>query len=171
MSILDIILIVLLALSAFSGLRKGLIRSLGSIIALFLGAYITSNFYLEFYTWASQWLSLNEAAGKILAFIVLFIIASKGIAIIFYLIEKAYNLLVIIPGSKYINNILGGVFGLLEGALFLGLIFHVSSQYILFEGQIFNILTKSFVLPYLNAFIEFILPVLPQAIKAIQNLI
>ncbi len=169
MSILDIILIVLLSLSAFSGLRKGLIRSLGSIIALILGAYIASNFYLNFHTWASQWIDINEATAKILAFILLFVIASRAIALVFYLLEKTFNMLAIIPGSKYINNILGGVFGLLEGALFLGLIFHVSSQYILFDGQFFNILRESFVIPYLTSFVDLILPILPKAIGAIQS--
>ncbi len=169
MSILDIILITLLALSAFSGLRKGLIRSLGSIIALILGAYIASNFYLNFQIWTSQWVNINEATAKILAFILLFIIASRAIALIFYLLEKTFNMLAIIPGSKYINNILGGVFGLLEGALFLGLIFHVSSQYILFDGQFFNILSESFVIPYLTSFVDLILPILPKAIGAIQS--
>lgn len=171
MSTLDIILLVLLGLSTFAGLRKGLIRSIGSIIALIMGVYITSNFYLSFYDWASTWININEATGKILAFIVLFIITSQGIALIFHLIEKTFNMLAIVPGSKYLNNILGGVFGLLEGSLFLGLIFHVSSQYILFEGPFFNALKNSFVIPYLNMFIDFILPILPKAIGALQNLI
>lgn len=171
MSTLDIILVILLSLSLYSGLRKGLIRSLGRIFGIIIGAYVASNFYLLFFDWASSFININESLGKILAFIILFILVTKLIHIIFYLIEKAFNLLAVIPGSKYINNILGGALGLLEGALFLGLIFFVVSRYTPLVGKFGVMIKESVVIPWLNMTVDIILPILPQALKALQSII
>lgn len=170
MSTLDIILLILLGLSFLSGLRKGLIRSVGRIIGLIIGAIIASRYYLVFFEWASKYININESLGKIIAFILVFVIITNLIQLIFYFIEKAFKLVAIIPGSKYINNILGGLLGLLEGALFLGLIFYVVSRYAVFEGGFIDSVKESVVIPWLNMVVDLILPLLPQALKALQSL-
>lgn len=171
MSILDLVLIAILVVFVFSGLRKGLIRSLGHIVSIIFGAYIASHYYLNFYQWGAHWVNNQQTLGKVLAFIILFITATQLIRFGFYLIEKAFNLLAIIPGSKYINNLLGGILGLLEGALFLGLIIYVASRYAAIDGSFGDKLASSLVAPWLMKTTDLILPVLPEALKALQSLI
>jgi uncharacterized membrane protein required for colicin V production len=168
---LDLILALVLILFFFSGLSKGLIRSLGRIFGLIIGAYIASRFYLNFFQWGGDLLEINESIGKILAFVILFIVATQLTHFLFYLIEKTFNLLAFIPGSKYINNILGGVLGFLEGSLFLGMIFFVISRYTGISGSFGDMINNSVIIPWLNLIVNLILPILPQAFKALQSII
>ncbi|MDI3496105.1 MAG: rane protein required for colicin production [Patescibacteria group bacterium] len=171
MSILDLILVAFLAFAFFYGFKKGLIRSLGRIVGLIIGIYISSHYYLNFYLWGQDLLNINENVEKIIAFIILFIAVIQISNLIFYLIEKTFKLIAFIPGSKYINNILGGILGLAENALFLGTIFYVSARYLALSERFSDIANDSIVLPWLNKTVEIILPLLPQALKTIQTII
>ncbi len=171
MIIFDIVLAVILAIFVFSGLKKGLIRSVGRIIGLIIGAYVASHFYLTFFEWGRSLVANHEAGGKIAAFIILFIVASSLTNLIFFLIEKVFNLLAIIPGSRYLNNILGALLGLLEGSLFLGLLVFVASRYAIIGNLLGDSLTKSVIAPWLLKVVDIILPVLPEALKALKSII
>jgi membrane protein required for colicin V production len=173
MSIFDLILAVILAIFVLKGLRKGLIRSLGHIVGLIIGAYVASHFYLVFFEWGKSWawVASHQATGKVLAFIIVFVIATRLTDFIFLLIEKLFNLIAIIPGSKYINNILGAVLGLLEGSLALGLIVFVASRYAIIGNFFGDNLTNSFIAPWLLKVVNIILPILPEALKALKSIV
>ncbi|MFA6514612.1 MAG: CvpA family protein [Patescibacteria group bacterium] len=173
MSIFDVVLAIILAIFIFKGLSKGLIRSLGHIVGLIIGAYTASHFYLIFFEWGSSWawVANHQAASKVIAFIILFVVATRLTDFVFYLIEKVFNFLAIIPGSKYINNILGAILGLLEGALFLGLIIFVASRYAIIGNFFGDNIAQSFIAPWLLKVVDIILPVLPEALKALKSII
>jgi uncharacterized membrane protein required for colicin V production len=174
MSNFDIILLVILAASAITGLRQGIIRLVGRFFALLVGAFIASRFYLPAYDWASgfwSWLAEHEGIGKIMAFIIVFILAGKLIEFAFYLLEKFFNFIAFIPGSRYLNNILGALLGLLEGGLFLGLIIYVASRYAFLSDFLSSQLAASQVAPYLLHLANIFLPLLPEALKALKSLI
>lgn len=171
MSVFDIALIVILLAFTFAGLSNGLIRLLGRLVGLIIGAYIASHYYLAVYQWGADWAKGHDNIGKVVAFILLFIVATKLVDLVFYLIEKFFNLIAFIPGSKYINNILGGILGFFEGSLFLGLIIYVASRYALVENLIGRELTVSKVAPFLLKITDIILPFLPAALKALQSII
>lgn len=168
---LDLILAAILAIFVFSGLTKGLIRSLGRIFGLIIGAYIASNFYLLLFEWGQSWVGGREALGKVLSFIILFVVATRLVYFIFYLIEKIFKLIAIIPGSKYINNILGGLFGLIEGSLFLGLIFFVALRYEVISNIFGKNLEESIIIPWLLKVVDLVLPILPEALQLLKTLI
>lgn len=150
---------------------KGLIRSVGRIIGLIIGAFVASHFYLVFFEWGRSLAGSHEAVGKVIAFIALFIVASSLVNLIFFIIEKIFNFIAFIPGSRYLNNILGALLGLLEGSLFLGLIVFVASRYALI-GQLFgDSLAQSIIAPWLLRVVNIILPVLPEALKALKSII
>ncbi len=171
MSIIDLVILFILVFFTYHGLKKGLIRSLGNLVALIFGAYFASHFYLKFFEWGSVWVKDHEALGKVLVFIILFIAATQLVNFVFFLIEKIFNLIAFIPGSKYINNLLGGVLALLEGSLFLGLIIFVASRYAVIDTMFGNHLTNSFFAPHLLKVVNLILPVLPEALKALKAII
>lgn len=170
MPILDIILIIVLAYFFFSGLRRGLIRTIGSFIGIIIGLYVASHYYSWFYEFIGNYFSLSPSLGNILAFFILFFAASKLTHFIFYLIEKAFNLLAFIPGSKYINNLLGAVLGTLEGALLLGAIFYFVFQYLPESSKLSMQIEASVIIPWLRNLLEIFLPVFPKAIKAVSEI-
>ncbi len=171
MSIFDISLIIILCGFTLGGLFKGVIKMVGNLIGLIIGAYTASRYYLFFYDWADQWINVSESLGKVLAFIILFILIAKLIDLGFLLIEKAFRVIAFIPGSRFINNILGAVLGLLEGSLFLGLIIFVISRYTLIDNFFGNQISQSTVAPWILKILDFILPLLPEALKTLKSVI
>jgi len=114
MSIFDISLLIILAAFIFSGLFKGLIRSLGHIIGLLVGAYVASHYYLVIFEWGKNLAAGHDTVGKVITFIVVFAVVARLVDFIFFLLEKAFKFIAVIPGSKYINNLLGAVLGFLQ---------------------------------------------------------
>jgi len=175
MSILDISLLIILAGFIINGLFKGLINLVGRVLGLFIGVYIASHFHVQIFQWARGVfnININQSAGQIISFIVVFILATYLIDLLFKLIEKIFNLLAIIPGSKYLNNLAGAILGFFEGALFLGLIIFVASRYALI-GSLLGLdekLSNSLVSPFLLKIVDLALPILPEALKTIQKII
>jgi uncharacterized membrane protein required for colicin V production len=171
MSIFDIALVVILIGFTFSGLSKGLIRLLGRLVGLIIGAYISSHYYLLVFEWGKNLAKGHDNIGKVVAFILLFIVVTRLIYFGFFLVEKFFNFIAIIPGSKYINNILGGLLGFLEGSLFLGLIIFVASRYAVLSNVFGKELVVSKVAPFLLHVVSIILPFLPATLKTLQSLI
>ena len=59
---------------------------------------------------------------------------NRAIAIIFWIVDKIFHIVAIIPGLKSLNRLLGGLFGLLEGLLFIGIVVYVLSFFPLTDG-------------------------------------
>ncbi len=171
LSYLDIILIVLIGLSVLNGLKRGLWQMLGQIIGFFLAVYVASQRYLDFYEWSHNWFNLNENAEKILAFFILFLIVSALVALVFYLIEKVFKLVSIIPLSGLVNRVLGAVLAVFESSLFLGLILFLFSRYTWAASLMGVQLTSSVISPYLIKLATGVMPYLPEALKTIQSII
>ena len=171
MSTFDICLLVILIGFAVSGLFKGIIRMVGHIVGLVIGAYIASHFYLNVYAWAKNIFNGHENIGKVLIFIILFALVTRLVILLFMLLEKLFKFIAVIPGSKYLNNLLGAVLGFLEGAWFVGLIIYVISRYTLISNFFGKQLTESVVAPVLLKIINIILPLLPEALKVLKSII
>jgi len=171
MSTFDISLAIILAGFVFNGLFKGLIRLLGHLVSLILGAYLASHFYLIVFEWGKDLANGYEAIGKVIAFIIIFVVVTRVTNYAFYLVEKVFNIIAFIPFTKYINNLLGAVLGLLEGSLFLGLIVYVIARYTIIGNFFGDQLASSQIAPFLLKFVNFILPILPDALKALKAII
>lgn len=175
MSILDISLLIILAGFVINGLSKGLINLIGRILGLFIGIYIAGHFHVSIFYWAREVFSIsgNEFIGKIVTFTVVFILATYLVDLVFKLLEKIFNILAIIPGSKYLNNLAGAVLGFLEGSLFLGLIIFIASQYASL-GNLLGLgekLGNSVIVPLLLKIVDFTLPFLPEALRLLKSLV
>ncbi|MFA6995163.1 MAG: CvpA family protein [Patescibacteria group bacterium] len=177
MSIFDLSLLIVLGGFVLNGLSKGIIRLVGNVVGLVLGAYIASHYYLNFFDWFKNWgwiqtwVTAHGSWSKIIAFIVLFVLATRLIGLFFTVIEKIFKFVAIIPGSKYLNNLLGAILGLLEGSLFLGLIIYVISRYTLITNFFGEQLINSTVAPFLLKIVNIVLPLLPSALTTLKSII
>lgn len=118
MNIIDIIIVVLLILAAFSGFRNGLIVELASLAALVLGIWgafefsdITSEFLVENFNMQSRHLN-------IISFIITFIV----IVILVHIVGHTINKIIEAAMLGFINRLAGLVFGVLKSALILSII-------------------------------------------------
>jgi membrane protein required for colicin V production len=122
MPLVDIIIIIILALFVWKGVRLGLIESLGGILGLFIGVFLASRYYEQFAAILKPILLNSEILGKVVGFLLIFIIVNRGVALIFWIVDKIFHIIAIIPFLKSINHLLGGIFGLLEGIIFMGIV-------------------------------------------------
>ena len=166
MPIVDIIILIILAGFVFYGLFFGLIRTLGSLIGLVAGLWLTIVFYLTVFGWVKNLFFGHELAGKIIVFILLFTIINRLIGFVFALLDRTFDLLSVIPFLKTINRLAGAALGFIEGGLALGLLLLFISQ-TTFSGW----LHVSKVAPFLISFAKAVTPLLPGLLDRVKGMI
>ena len=128
-SLLDLFIILTVAGFFFFGLFFGLVHTLGSLIGAFVSIVLTTRFIDPVYAWVgfafgnSQW-------GKILVFAIMFLIISRLIGLLFWVLKAVFGWFKWIPFVGFLDRLLGAVFGLLEGAIFVGVILYYAQMYI-----------------------------------------
>lgn len=171
MVIFDVIVIVILAGFVFYGFFFGLIRTVGMLAGILVGAWLASQLYIPVFSLVSKWWPGNPNIGKLVCFIICFSLISHLVSWLFILFEQAFKLATIIPFLKTINRLLGALFGFVEGALALGLVLYVAGRYIPSGLALAKWLDSSAVVSFLVSFSKVLAPMLPQLYKKIQSII
>lgn len=171
MQIIDVILLLVLAGFVFYGLFFGLIRTIGAFFGVVIGAFLASRFYLPVSAWIDVIFFGYYNLGKVLVFIILFSLINRLVGFLFYLLNKMFNIISIIPFLKTINRLGGMVLGFLTGSLFIGVIIYIISKYAILESFVGSWLTNSEFAPFFLKFADFILPLLPEVLRKLQGLI
>ncbi len=171
MSIIDVALLLILAGFVFYGLFFGLIRTIGAFFGVLIGAYLASRFYIPVSDWVDAIFFGYYNLGKVLVFIILFSLINRLVGFLFYLLDKAFNFISIIPFLKTINRLGGLILGFLTGSLFIGIIIYVISKYAILESLVGTWLNNSEFAPFFLKFADFVLPLLPEVLKRLQGLI
>jgi membrane protein required for colicin V production len=171
MIIFDVILLLFLAGFVFYGLFFGLIRTLGSIVGVLVGAFLASRYYLTVFEWVGDLAFGYDNIGKVVVFIILFTVINRLVGLVFAILDRTFNIISIIPFLKTINRLAGALLGFLEGALILGLIIYVASKYSFLPSLFGGWIVDSEMVPFLLKFVNLLLPLLPEALKMIQGII
>jgi len=114
MNWLDIAIIVALAVSVFSGLKTGIIRSVLSLVGLVAGVILAGRFYTALaprLTFIQQ-----ESIARIVAFAIILI----GVMIIAGILASVLKSVVSAIMLGWVDHVVGAVFGLVMGMLFVG---------------------------------------------------
>ncbi|MFA6215413.1 MAG: CvpA family protein [Patescibacteria group bacterium] len=170
LTILDLILILALFLFIAFGFTLGLVQTIGALVGVVLGAWLAGMWYAPFSSWLEPFLLGHPAAAKIIAFILVFTIINRLVGLIFWIINKVFNLISIIPFTKSLNRILGAIFGLLEGTLVLGLILYFVSRFITSDWFMAAI-TSSKVAMLLVQIAGILTPLLPELLRQLKSAI
>lgn len=118
MNYIDVIIIVLLIISAISGAVKGFVYEVTSLIALIAGVWGAIEFSGATERFLSEKLNFNNDFTHIIAFVVTFIL----IIILVHFIGKAVEKAVETIKLSLINRILGFGFALIKSAFILGIV-------------------------------------------------
>ena len=129
-SILDLILILIVFILIAFGFALGLVQTFGALVGVVLGTWLAGMYYDEVAGWLQGIFLGNAVTAKVVAFILIFTISNRLVGLAFWLINKIFNIISIIPFAKSLNRILGAIFGLLEAVLGLGIILYFTSQII-----------------------------------------
>lgn len=161
MTPLDFLLLFILASYVWVGLATGLIQSIGSLLGVVFGAFAASH-------WYQGLVSGESVTGSMLAFIFLFIVVSRGIGLVFALINRLFNLAALLPGVKLTNALGGALFGFLEGTFAVGITLHFLSRLPLSES-ITDALNRSLFVPYFVALSGWLVGLLPEVLRQAES--
>jgi|WetSurMetagenome_2_1015567.scaffolds.fasta_scaffold324385_2 membrane protein required for colicin V production len=171
MTVFDIILLIILGICFIRGLATGLIKAIGAFLGIIGGAFLASHFYLILFPYVEKWFNGYDNIGKVVCFIVIFIVSSWLINIIFMLLDKTYNLLSIIPFLGPINHLAGGILAFLVGAIVLGLLIYVAAKYAPTNTVIGGWILNSKIAPWLLDVAQILMPLLSLSLKNIKSII
>src|SRR3989338_5235069 len=132
MTILDFIILGVIFVFVWLGFWSGFIRTLGSIVGLFLGVAIASHYYEKFAIFFK--FLLLAGVSQFSAFVVIIIVVSKLTGIVFWFIDKLFKIASIIPFLKTFNRLLGAVLGFTEGILIVGVVLLFATKITIFSG-------------------------------------
>jgi uncharacterized membrane protein required for colicin V production len=126
--IVDVCLAVVSLLLVYGGYRQGFIRAAGSL----LGLVISIALGIWGVTWLEQMTGFELTRNPVIfvgTFLVLSVLISQLLRLIVSALDLVRKLLSIIPFVGLINSLLGTVLGVVQAAVFIGLVAYVSSTY------------------------------------------
>jgi len=173
LTIFDLLLLLVIAGFVFYGLFFGLIRTIGSLLGFIGGLYLAVLYYDKLYGYAKDLSFGYENLGKIVSFLIIFILVNRLICFLFSLLSKGLDIISFIPFIKTIDKLGGAILGFLEGAIILGLLFYVLSIYKMpiLSDFFLSFIKSSKIAPSLIKFNNIILPLLPGLIEKIKNIL
>lgn len=115
MNILDIILLLCLIPAVISGLRKGFIAQVVSIISLVLGVWLSVKFASLVSSWLGQWIETSPQLLNVLSFVIIFVAVVAVLTAIGAIIEKTIKIIML----GWLNRLLGVIFAILKYILIL----------------------------------------------------
>jgi len=118
MNYLDVILGILLILSAINGFRKGFVEELAGLVALILGIWVAIHFSDTVGQYLINLFNFSSKHISIIAFIITFIIVVILINIVGAIVSKMVKTVRL----GFLNRLAGLAFGMVKGALILSIL-------------------------------------------------
>lgn len=169
MSILDIILILILFAFSFFGFWAGFLQSLGSLIGVGIGAYVGGRYYPEVASWLSRYIK-NEQIGSVVSFALIFGVVNKLTGLVFYLIDRIFKIVSLLPFLKTFNRIFGAILGSVEGIFALGLVLYFLARFPISE-TFTSAMQNSQVAQWLVRVGNVFVPLLPDLLNKVRSII
>ena len=159
MNWLDIVILIIIAIATFLGLRIGIIKAALSLAGLIVGVILAGRYYIPF----SQQLSFIPQASiaKIVAFAIILI----GVMIIAIVLAVLLKWAAKVMMLGWVNRLGGAVFGLVLGAIFCGALLVMWVKFIGIDGAI----AESTLAPILLDRFPVVLALLPSEFDAVRS--
>ncbi len=157
MNLLDLGIIVVLLLIGLRGFYRGLLQEISVIVGLVSGLIIAAHYYLRLARLVSHWVH-TPLYSRIISFLVILVLSYWLIRVAGHLLHRFLS--VIYLGS--LDRLLGGVFGVIKGAVILGFILTVITLVVPKDSKL---LQESIAAPYLKSMYNQTLSLLPEEFK------
>jgi len=168
MSLFDLILLIIISGFALFGLWFGLIHTLGSLIGTVFGVYLASRYYEPVANWIINFSDWGQNYVKVIVFIVTFMLITRLVGFIFWIMEKVLTIFTRLPFIHGLDKMLGALFGILEGAIVVGVCLFFISRFPIslsfMEG-----LGKSQLAPPLVKLASILMPLFPEALRMLRS--
>jgi membrane protein required for colicin V production len=169
MTLFDLILILIVFGFGWFGFWFGLIHAVGGLIGLILGTAVASRYYDDLASKVLFIFNGNVNLANIVSFMVLYVIGNRLVGFVFYILDKILKPITNLPFLKTINRLAGGIFGLIEGILTIGLFIYFIGRFPL--PWLANLIEQSKIAWYFVKIANLILPLLPEILKNLKSII
>lgn len=163
---LDIILVVILIIMIFKGIKDGFLIEFFSIFGIFIDYIIAQKFT---YTAMKKFNITDTQGNYILTYISIFIISYIIVSTVMIFLGKVYKN----QNEGIISRTLGGVFGLLKGLIIVGIILFIfnytSKKFTVLENYTSNSKVNEYFLEKINLVEEYIPQELKKEIKRVKD--
>ncbi len=159
MNWLDIVLIVVIAISIFLGLRAGIIKAALFLAGVIVGVTLAGHYYIPL----SERLSFISQAK--VAEIVAFAIILIGVIVIAGVLSRFLKWAASVMMLSWVNHLGGAVFGLVLGALFCGALLAIWVKFLGTE----SVITQSAIATVLLDSFPIVLALLPGEFDAVRS--
>lgn len=167
MNYLDIIFIVIAFFLILNGFRKGIIKSIGGILGIFVAVYLTGLLYPSLAEWMKTSFDFFKGfEADVISFIVLFLITNRLFALVIYIVDKIFSL----PVVGGLNKLLGALFGFLQALLIVSILVTILANFGFVLGSK-NPVVNSRIAPYVENVLNIVKPFLPDNLKDIPSAI
>ena len=159
MNCIDVVIIVILAVAGFFGLRTGVIKAILSLAGIIIGVILAGQYYAPL---SEQLTFIPIAAGaKIAAFAIILVGTMAVAAIIARLLKWAASAVML----GWVNHLGGALFGLVMGAFFASAIMALLAKFLGIE----RIISESILAGMLLDRFPMILTLLPGEFDAVRS--
>lgn len=118
MNVLDIILLICFVPAIITGIRKGFIAQVISIISIVAGVWLSFRFSELLSGWIGQWIHTSQSLLQVIAFIIILILVILAFTALGKLLEATIRIILL----GWLNRLLGVIFAILKYVLIIGLI-------------------------------------------------
>ena len=156
---LDIVIVVALAISAFLGLKIGIIKAVLCLAGVIVGVSLAGQFYVPL----SEQLSFIPQSD--VAEVVAFAIILVGVMVIAVVLARLLKWAASVVMLSWVNHLGGAVFGLVLGAIFCGALLAIWVKWL----GVGNTITESIVAALLVDKFPLVLALLPGEFDAVRS--
>ncbi len=160
MSGLDLVLVVVLAVGAFLGLRMGIIKAVLSLAGAIVGVVLAGRYYIALAD-VLPFFSETSDAAKIVSFAIILIVVMVIAAVAARFLKWAASVMML----SWVNRLGGAIFGLVLGAIFCGALLAIWVKWL----GVGSTITESVVAAILLDKFPLILALLPDEFDAIRS--
>lgn len=168
MSIFDISLLIIIGGFALFGLWFGLIRTLGSLIGTVVGVFVAGRYYEALANWVINFTGWSQNYVKVIVFVASFLIITRLVGFVFYLIEKVFSIFTKLPFLHGLDKILGMILGAIEGVVIVGVSLFFIARFPI-SAFFMNGLADSQVAPPLVKIASILVPLFPEALRMLRS--
>lgn len=134
MALIDVIIIILIGGFGMFGLWFGLLHTFGSLFGTFIGVFIATRFFEIAGNILISITGWQENLAYVIMFTLIFIIVNRLVGFVFWIFEKTFGIVAKMPFLNSLNHMLGGILGVFEGVITVGMILYFIEKYPYSQG-------------------------------------
>lgn len=163
MAYVDLGILIVICLFVGMGFFFGFLHSIGSIIGTIASFILANRFIDPIFQYVGPIFG-NSTISRIIIYILTYVIFTRLISVVFWLLGKVFRIVSWIPFAKTIDRLLGAVFGLIEGLIVVGVIL-LFSMNVVPKETLSSLLATSVFAKYFVSILSLLMYFLPSSVK------